>query len=251
MRAHLPDTGSRRPPARALARTAVAAVAAICAACAAGTVPRAVAAAPAAHPGGNLFSTIPCVETPIGREWRRLRAEAAARFPGLRLTMVEDLHVTVVYVGPGWKAEELDRIRALALVAPRETATLRPEVVRLGRAAQVVVVEMHDAPESWSTAVGAAKAEMSRLGLKKPDAYDGTFRPHVTLASARNNPPDAAEAAALEELRAWIAEKVAAEPARWTLSLGPGTPLRLWLAGTDRPAGAPEFVDVEEAAAAR
>jgi hypothetical protein len=96
--------------------------------------------AAAAHPGGSLFSTIACAPTPLGQEWANLRDEAAARFPGLRLTTVEDLHVTVVYVGPDWKVEDLGRIRALALVAPSEAVTFRPEVVRFGRNGHVVVV---------------------------------------------------------------------------------------------------------------
>lgn len=216
-------------------------------ACSPRPAPRAAPAVPAARPSGDLFSTIPCADTPLGREWSELRAEAGARFPLLRLTATEDLHVTVVYVGPGWRAADLGRFRELALVAPREAATLRPEVVRLGRNAHVVVVELHDAPESWTAAVVAAKAEMNRLGLKKPEPYDATFRPHVTLASARGRAPDPAEAAALEGLRSWMAEKVAADPTRFALTIGPGTPVRLWLAGTVRPAGAPEFVDAEAA----
>lgn len=231
--------------ARALAVLAALALCTALAACApspsAGTAP----SAPAAHPGGNLFSTIPCADTPLGRTWATLRAEAAARFPGLRLTMVEDLHVTVVYVGPGWKVEDLDRIRAFALVAPPEAATFRPEAVRLGRNAHVVAVELHDAPEAWSAAVVSAKAEMNRLGLKKPEGYDSVYRPHVTLASARNSPPTADEAAALDELRAWITERIDAAPSHFAVTVGPGAPVRLWLAGTGRPAGSPEYVDVE------
>lgn len=249
------DPDSLRPnrdPGSLLERTTafaiVLALGAPLAGCTAPPGPQVTAApvAATAHPGGSLFSTISCAQTPLGREWATLQPEAAARFPSLRMTTVEDLHITVVYVGPGWKLEDLDRIRALALVAPREVATFRPEAVQLGRNAHVVVVEMHDAPESWSTAVVAAKAEMNRLGLKKPERYDATFRPHVTLASARNNPPSAAEGAELEELRSWIAGRIAADPTRWTLSIGPGTPVRLWLAGTERPAGAPEYVDVDD-----
>jgi 2'-5' RNA ligase len=235
---------SSRPAAagRQLAFTALLALAAASASCAARPAPK---AAPAAHPGGSLFSTVPCADTPLGREWATLRAEAATRFPDLRLTRVEDLHVTVVYVGPGWKAEDLDRIRAQALVVPRETGAFRPEAVRFGKSGHVVVVELLDGPASWSAAVVAAKAGMNRLGLKKADRYDAEFRPHVTLASAKGPDPDPTEAAALDALRAWLAEKIAAAPARYGVTVGPDTPVRLWLAGTQRPAGAPEYVDVE------
>jgi len=121
----------------------------------------------------------------------------------------------------------------------------------MGRNAQVVAVELRDGPESWLAAVVAAKAEMNRLRLKKPEAYDARYRPHVTLASARHDPPDAGEATALEALRAWLAETVAAEPGRFAVAVGPETPVRLWLAGLERPPGAPEFVDLEDAFSVR
>jgi 2'-5' RNA ligase len=250
MRARQEARGARRPLRRALALLAPLALAAASWACASRPAPG-NASAPVTQRGGSLFSTVPCADTPLGREWAALRSEVAARFPALRLTMVEDLHVTIIYVGPGWKAEDLDRIRAHALVVPRETGTFRPEAARLGRNAHVVVVELHDGPVSWSDAVVAAKAEMNRLGLKKPDRYDAEFRPHVTLASAKGPSPDAVEAAELDAFRAWLAEKVAADPARWTVAIGPGTKVRLWLAGTERPAGAPEYVAVETALGAR
>ncbi|MFN7988534.1 MAG: hypothetical protein U0529_13745 [Thermoanaerobaculia bacterium] len=231
---------------RSAAGRAVTVAALLVLAAAASCAPRpAPQAAPPVHPGGNLFSAVRCAGTPLGREWATLRAEAATRFPDLRLTLVEDLHVTVVYVGPGWKAEDLDRIRAQALVVPRETGAFRPEAVRFGRSGHVVVVELLDGPASWSAAVVAAKAGMNRLGLKKADRNDREFRPHVTLASAKGPDPDPTEAAELDALRAWLAEKIAAAPERFGVTVGPGTPVRLLLAGTPRPAGAPEYVDVE------
>jgi 2'-5' RNA ligase len=231
-----------------LARAAVFGLAIHLASCAGAPVAPAPSPAPVAapaHPGGNLFSTIPCAGTPLGRAWARLLPEAAARFPDLKLTRVEDLHVTVVYVGPGWRTEDLGRIRELALVAPGETATIRPEIVRFGANGHVVAAELRGAPTSWLSAVAGAKAEMNRLDLKKPDRYDTQFRPHVTLASARNRPPAASESAALDALRAWVAEQAAAEPGAWVVPLGPDSPVRLWLAGLERPAGAPEYVDLE------
>lgn len=204
-----------------------------------------------AHPGGALFSTIPCAGTPLGEEWSKLRAEAEARFPGLRLTRVEDLHLTVVYVGEGWTVEDLEQIRARALPGPRETASLRPEIVRMGRHGHVVAVEMHGAPEAWMEAVIAARGDLTRLGLKKADRYDAAFRPHVTVASARNSPPGEEEAAALEDLRSWLAGKAAVDANRFALTIGPETPVRLWLAGTPRPPGSPVYVDLDEVLARR
>ncbi len=237
-----------------LTRAAVLGLAIHLASCAGTPVAPALFPAPAAapaHPGGSLFSTIPCAGTPLGRAWARLLPEAGARFPGLKLTEVADLHVTVVYVGPGWKAEDLDRIRALALVIPGETVEARPEIVRFGATGHVVAAELRGVPSSWLSEVARAKAEMNRLGLKKPDRYDAQFRPHVTLASARSRPPDASEAAALDGLRAWVAEHAAAEPGAWVVPLGPESPVRLWLAGLERPAGAPEYVDLESLAGSR
>ncbi len=212
------------------------------------TRPAAVAPVPPAEtrPAGSLFSTIPCASTPLGREWATLREEAAIRFPGLRLTRVEDLHITVVYLGGGWKTDDLDAIRPHALVGPREPVSFRPEVVRMGRDGQVVAVEMHGAPETWVASVVAGKGELNRLGLKKPDRYDPEFRPHVTLASARKSTPDATEAASLDELRSWLAGRLAADASRFTVTVGPDTPIRLWLAGTTRPPGSPEYVDLED-----
>jgi len=229
------------------ARAALA-LALLLASCAGGSVAPAPSRAPAtppAHPGGSLFSTIPCAGTPLGLAWARLLPEVSARFPGLKLTEVADLHVTVVYVGPGWRAEELARIRALALVAPAEAVAIHPELVRFGANGHVVVAELRGAPASWLAAVTAAKAEMNRLGLKKPDRYDAEFRPHVTLASARHRPPEASEAAALDALRAWVAAQAEPKPDAWVVSLGPESPVRLWLANLARPAGEPEYVDLD------
>lgn len=242
MRARRPDSFARRRRGSALALLALAAP---FAACAARPAASAISPASAARPGGSLFSTIPCAQTPLGRAWARLRPEAAARFPGLELTRVEDLHVTVVYVGPGWQKEALAPTRALALVAPRESFASRPEITRLGETAHVLVAELRDAPATWLADVAAAKAEMNRLGLKKSDRYDAQFRPHVTLASAKSRPPGPAEAEALGALLAWLRTEVAVGPDAWIVPLGPRSPVRFWLAGLERPEDAPEYVDLE------
>jgi len=215
-------------------------------ACAARPRPVAAARTAEAGPGGALFSTIPCAETSLAREWSRLRGEAEARFPGLSLTRVEDLHITIVYIGEGWRVGDLDPIRAHALVGPREPVSFRPEVVRFGRNNQVVVVELHGAPEAWVASLVAAKDTLNRLGLKRPESYDAAFRPHMTLASARRSPPDSADSSALDGLRTWLAPLVATDESRFTVTVGPDTPIRLWLAGTARPPGAPIYIDLAE-----
>jgi len=195
---------------------------------------------------GNLFSAIPCAKSSPGVEWARLRPVARARFPGLRLTLVEDLHITIIYLGPGWKREDLDRIRALALVRPAAPMVLMPEVVTLGGNQQVVAVELHGPSPAWGEAVTAAKAELNRLGLKKPDAYDANFRSHLTLARTGHNPPQAAEAVELAAFLAWLRAEVANDARKFALAVGPDTPVHLLLAGTNRPKDAPEYVTVED-----
>ena len=198
---------------------------------------------------GFLFSTLPCAETALGREWERLRGEAERRFPTLALTRVEDLHLTLVYVG-AWRREDLGRLRALTRLVPAEPAVLTPSVAALGRERQVGAVDLGGASAGWAEAVVAAKAELVRLGLKAPDRYDGSFRPHVSLAAARHRPPTAADRRALGAFRRWLEKRIGADPARFTVAVGPESPVLLWVAGTPRPPDAPAYVAVEELLAA-
>jgi 2'-5' RNA ligase len=204
------------------------------------------AAAPAAVKRGNLFSAIRLADSDLGRQWASLRGQAAARFPDLRLARTEDLHITVVYIGAGWRDEDLGALRARMRVVPAATARLTPEVVRMGRNGQVVAVEQLGAPQAWTDSVLAAKAALNRLALKQADAYDTSFRTHVTLAEARHHPPSASDSTALADFAAWIAAKVAADPAKFSVEVGPRTRVALLLAGATRPEGSPEYVTVEE-----
>lgn len=195
---------------------------------------------------GNLFTAVSFAKTGFGKQWSRLRAEAQRRYPDLQMTRVEDLHVTVVYVGAGWTTGALDSVRALARVVPPAPVRHTPEVVHLGRSNHVVAVELHGESTAWGDAVVAAKAEMNRLGLKRPEGYDTNFRPHITLAQARSNRPSAADSTALAGFRSWMTARVAEKPGAWTVTIGPATPVLLLLAGATRPEGAPEYVTVEE-----
>ena len=199
----------------------------------------------AAAGGGFLFSAVPLAGTPLARAWSSLRAELQPRFPHLELTLPEDLHVTVVYLGE-WRPVDLPRLRELALVAPATPVRLAPRVARFGRAGTVVVIELDPASADWPDAVVAAKAELNRRGLKRPDAYDESFRPHVTLARSRSGKTTVEESAELAAFEAWMGERIAADPATFTLAFGPGTAVRLLVAGTARPDGAPRYVPVED-----
>ena len=199
----------------------------------------------AAAGGGFLFSAIPLASTPLAGAWSPLRAEALARFPHLELTLAEDLHVTVVYLGE-WRPADLPRLRSLALVAPAAPVRLAPRVARFGRAGTAVVIELEAASADWPAAVVAAKAELNRLGLKRADSYDESFRPHVTLARSQSGKTTVEESAELAAFEAWMGERVAADPASFTPSLGPDTAVRFLVAGTTRPDGAPRYVPVEE-----
>lgn len=195
---------------------------------------------------GSLFSAIVCAETPFGAAWARLRPLAQTRFPHLKLTRVEDLHVTVVYIGPSWKPLDLDHLRSFALIRPETPTTFTPEVVALGINHEVVVVELHAPTLAWGEAVTSAKTELNRLGLKQPDRYDANFRPHLTLAQAAHRPLTDADTAELAAFQDWMKEQVARAPEQFILTLGPSTPVRLLLAGTPRPTGAPDYITVEE-----
>jgi 2'-5' RNA ligase len=195
---------------------------------------------------GNLFSAISFADSGFGAEWSRLLTDAQARYPGLKLTNREDLHVTVVFIGADWKPEDLGTLRALALVVPRAPVRLAPEVVRLGRNSQVVAVEMHAASTAWADSVVAAKAALNRLGLKKPEGYDTNFRTHITLAQAKHTPPTPADSTDLAGFQSWMGAKVAEDPGKFTLTLGPTTRVQLLLAGATRPEGAPEYIPVED-----
>jgi len=194
---------------------------------------------------GFLFSSISLGKSVLGVEWSRLRPEAEAKFPGLKLTRTEDLHITVVYIGGDWKDQDLGRIRAHARVVPASPGRMTPEVVRMGRNNQVVAVEELGAPQAWTDSVIAAKNTLNRLGLKKPDNYDTSFRTHVTLAEARHNPPSASDSTELAGFAAWITPRVAADPAKFSVEVGPKTRVELLLAGATRPEGSPEYITVE------
>jgi 2'-5' RNA ligase len=195
---------------------------------------------------GSLFSAILCADTSLGAAWARLLPEAHARFRHLKLTRVEDLHITVIYIGASWSAETLARLRPFALTGLSEQTTFTPEVVTLGATGDVVAVELHTPSTKWHTVVTAAKAELNRLGLKSPDRYDSNFRPHVTLAQTIRRPSDPADIAELRAFNEWMQAVLVRDSKSFTLILGPTTPVHLLLAEAPRPSDAPDYVLLKE-----
>lgn len=192
---------------------------------------------------GNLFSAVLFGDTTLGRRWETLRPEAEKRFPSLKLKAVPDLHVTVIYIGPGWTVEGLPELRRAMAVAFPETFHLTPEIAAFGRANRVVVVELKGLPESFQSHIREVKSRLNAAGLKKPETGDAVFRPHVTLAEAMENPPTERQVRELAAFKEWIAGRLDLP----TLNpvLGPETPVRLMLAGSTRPAAIPEYIEVE------
>ena len=82
---------------------------------------------------GDLFSAVLLGETELGRKWTQLRPEAKDRFPGLKFKPAGNLHLTVVFVGKGWRERDLDRLRDLARLSLVDPVELVPEVARVGR----------------------------------------------------------------------------------------------------------------------
>jgi len=156
---------------------------------------------------------------------------------------VEDLHVTMIYIGKDWAVEDLPQLRRAMAVVIREPVRLSPDIAIIGRNRHVVVVDLIGLPQALLDQVFAVKAELNRVGLKKPETYDAAFRPHVTLAEAKDSPPTAEQALELNSFQAWIAGRL--DLPTLNLALEPEMPIRLLLAEASRPAPIPEYITVE------
>ena len=192
---------------------------------------------------GNLFSAILFGGTPLGQRWAALRPEAEKLFPALKMKAVEDLHVTVIYIGKDWAVENLPQLRRAMAGVISEPVRLSPEIAIIGRNRHVVVVDLKGLPQSMHDRVVRLKEELNRTGLKKPEAYDASFRPHVTLAEAGDKPPSEEQALQLSAFQAWIAGRL--DLPTLNIVLEPAMPIQLLLAEASRPAPTPEYITVE------
>ena len=188
---------------------------------------------------GALFAALRVGGGELGRRWGALLAECRRRFPELKPKAVEDLHVTVAYLGHGWREADLERVRATTRLELPEPPKASLEVVRMGHRQRVVALELRGLPERIAAEVIQAKARLVALGLKRPEAQDGLFRPHVTLAERRGEPGGRALPAFAE----WVGASL--DLPSLVLDLGPATPQVLLLAGATRPLPGPDYLDVE------
>jgi 2'-5' RNA ligase len=198
----------------------------------------------AAGPGrGLLFSALLFERTPLAERWAALRPEAEALFPAIKLKAVADLHVTIVYIGADWDAGKVAYLRQEVALPLKESVALTPEVAFFGRNGRVVAIELKGFPADLERRVIELKKRLSAAGVKQPEAYDGSFRPHVTIAEARSSPPSADEALQLEAFRRWLIPRLYL--ASLPVMLGPEMPVRWLLADAPRPDPIPEYVPVE------
>ena len=192
---------------------------------------------------GNLFSAILFGDTPLGERWSQLRPEAETLFPQLKMKAVSDLHITIIYIGKEWKAENLEVLREAMRIQITETSVLNPEITLFGRNRQVVVAELHGIPEKLQAQILGVKEKLNKAGFKKPEAYDTAFRAHVTLAESRDYQPNEEQARELQAFKEWIIRRL--ELSTLKLILDPAMTVRLMLAGATRPTPVPEYITVE------
>lgn len=154
-----------------------------------------------------LFSSIPLGSTPFAREWAKAQKELAREFPGLAFEKPDNLHVTLAFMGGGWKLENLDDMERLGLAGPDLSSgplklAAAPELY--GPKKQVVALELTPVPEEWSSRLMKDRRTMTDKGYRKRDMFDDVFKPHVSLASA---PKPDEQREELARFQAWTARR--------------------------------------------
>jgi 2'-5' RNA ligase len=200
--------------------------------------------ASAASPArGLLFSAFLFERTPLAERWAAIRPEAEALFPAIKLKAVVDLHMTVVYIGADWDADKAAFLRREVTLPRTQAVSLTPRVAFFGRNDRVVAIELKGFPGDLERRVIELKKKLSAAGVKPPEAYDGSFRPHVTIAEARNSPPGPEEALQLDAFRRWVTPRL--DPATLSIVLEAEMPIRWLLAAAPHPDPLREYMPLE------
>jgi 2'-5' RNA ligase len=168
--------------------------------------------------GTYLFSAIPLVQNAqnhlsVGALvdwWTTTREECSKVFKGLRPKHTDDLHLTMVYVGP-WQEENLKAITELALVMPTSTETLKGHLSRFGARRQVLAIDFDGASKDWSDRVIAARKTLTEKGFRRHTELDQVFRPHISLVETKNRFPEQKDFYELDACSMWLQERLTPE----------------------------------------
>jgi len=153
-----------------------------------------------------LFSSIPLGATAFAKEWEKAQPELAKKFPGLRFEKTENLHVTLSFMGAGWKPEDVGEMEKYALNGPdlsSGTLTLKGAPELYGPKKNVAALELTPVPSEWAARLMRDRQILTDKGFRKRDMFDDVFKPHVSLAFA-DKPDEQREE--LGGFQAWMAK---------------------------------------------
>ena len=154
-----------------------------------------------------LFSALPLGKTKFAKEWGKAQKELAKKFPGLAFEKVENLHVTLSFMGPGWNPAATEEMEKLSLDGPDlSSGPLKmngtPDL--FGPNKQVVALALTPVPGEWAARLMKNRDEATAKGFRKRDRYDDVFKPHISLASA---PKPEEQREELARFQAWMTER--------------------------------------------
>jgi 2'-5' RNA ligase len=187
---------------------------------------------------GYLYSSISLADTDLGKRWGEIRQEAVKLFPSLRMKDVEDLHITIVYVGDKWRTEGYSQYLDLMQVGPDRVYDFRAHLTRFGAIQQIVALHLGTVSRVWEENIMNARKILAERGLRDASNFDRDFQPHITLAEAptrtgnSHRPMTAIEEAELESFHKWAEEKL--QPVRLTIMIDGLTNVDLMVAGASK-----------------
>ncbi len=153
-----------------------------------------------------LFSALPLGKTKFAKEWGKAQKELSKKFPGLAFEKTENLHVTLSFMGGGWKPEDAELMEKYALNGPDLSSgslVMKGAAELFGPKKQVVALDLTPVPTEWATRLMMDRQTLTDKGFRKRDAYDDVFKPHVSLASA---PKPDEQREELARFKAWMTE---------------------------------------------